>query len=46
MSFTSLVFLFMFFPIAIILYTLTPRKLKNRVLLVLSFLVGLSLIHI
>lgn len=36
MSFTSLVFLFMFFPIAIILYTLTPRKLKNRVLLVLS----------
>lgn len=36
MSFTSLTFLFMFFPIAIIIYMFTPRRAKNGVLLALS----------
>ena len=38
MSFTSLTFLFIFFPISMIVYMLTPKKLKNPVLLVLSLI--------
>lgn len=38
MSFTSLVFLFIFFPIAIIVYTVSPKRQKNRVLLILSLI--------
>ena len=36
MSFSSLTFLFLFFPIAMIIYTFTPKKAKNGVLLALS----------
>ena len=36
MSFTSLTFLFYFFPIAIILYSLVPKQFKNALLLFLS----------
>lgn len=36
MSFSSLTFLFYFFPLAIILYALVPNKAKNKTLLVLS----------
>lgn len=36
MSFTSLIFLFLFFPIAIILNTISPKKIRNKVLLILS----------
>lgn len=36
LSFTSLIFLFLFFPIAIIIHTFAPKKFKNKVLLILS----------
>lgn len=36
LSFTSLTFLFLFFPIAMIIYTVVPGKIKNKVLLALS----------
>nr|WP_314495013.1 MBOAT family O-acyltransferase [uncultured Peptostreptococcus sp.] len=36
MSFTSLTFLFYFFPIAIILYSIVPKRFKNGLLLLLS----------
>ena len=36
MRFTSLTFLFLFFPIAMIIYTVVPGKIKNKVLLALS----------
>ena len=38
MSFTSLTFLVYFFPLAMIVYALTPKKLKNKSLLVLSLI--------
>lgn len=38
MSFTSLTFLVYFFPIAMVLYAITPRKFKNKTLLVLSLI--------
>lgn len=36
MSFTSLIYLFLFFPIAIAIHTISPKKVKNNVLLLLS----------
>ena len=36
MSFTSLIFLFLFFPISIITYIITPKKYRNTVLLLVS----------
>lgn len=36
MSFTSLVFLFLFFPLAIIIHTIAPERHRNKVLLLLS----------
>lgn len=36
MSFTSLTFLFIFFPLAMIAYIVTPKKLKNAMILFLS----------
>lgn len=38
MFFSSLMFVFRFLPIAIILHTLAPQKIKNTVLLVLSLI--------
>lgn len=38
MSFTSLIFLFYFFPIALFTYYITPKKHKNKTLLLLSLL--------
>ncbi|MDO5649476.1 MAG: MBOAT family O-acyltransferase [Gallicola sp.] len=38
MSFSSLSFIFVFFPIAIILYLITPKRFKNLVLTIESFL--------
>ncbi len=38
MVFSSLTFLFYFLPAALILYTLTPKKLKNFTLLVISLI--------
>lgn len=38
MSFSSLSFLFVFLPLAIIIYLITPRKYKNLILLIESFL--------
>ncbi|MDY6232389.1 MBOAT family O-acyltransferase [Peptostreptococcus porci] len=36
LSFTSLIYLFLFFPIAIAIHTISPKKVKNNVLLLLS----------
>lgn len=36
MSFTSLTFLFLFFPLAMIIHFVTPKKAKNTVLLLMS----------
>lgn len=38
MSFTSLTFLIYFFPLAIILYSFTPKRFKNKTLLLLSLI--------
>ncbi|SFE72487.1 MBOAT family O-acyltransferase [Peptostreptococcus sp. D1] len=36
MSFISLIYLFLFFPIAIAIHTISPKKIKNNALLLLS----------
>jgi alginate O-acetyltransferase complex protein AlgI len=38
MVFSSALFLFLFLPIFFVLYFLAPAKLKNKVILVFSFL--------
>lgn len=38
MSFTSLTFLFMFFPLAMLAYWITPKKFKNTAILILSLI--------